>query len=250
MKKSAFYSDLIFTFFITALFTLCLFRYLGISLWLSFLLATVCGVLAAMGVGALLQSKRNRLFLKKSDETQKQKLLTHLALSSDEEKTSFFQTALSKSERVKRFGKLRLHAESGFYFLKFRFSPVTSDEIASLSRLKTGKEKILLCNEIEAEAAQLCQQLKIRLKTGDEVYAMLKTADALPEQYLGETTPQNKRQRRLRACFAKSNSKRFLIGGALVLSTSLLTPFPYYYLLLGSLLLLTAVFIRIFGYSQ
>ena len=68
MKKSAFYSDLSFNFFITALFTLCLFRYLGISLWLSFLLATVCGVLAAMGVGALLQSKRNRLFLKKSDE--------------------------------------------------------------------------------------------------------------------------------------------------------------------------------------
>ncbi len=250
MKKSAFYSDILFTFFITALFTLCLFRYFGIELWIAISLSLVCGVLAAMGVGALLQSKRKRLFLKKSDETQKRKLLTHLALLSDEGQTAFFQAALSKGEDVKRFGKLRLQANSGFYFLKFRFSPVTSDEIASISRLKTGKEKILLCNEIEEDAARLCKQLQIRLQTGEDVYAMLKSADALPAAYLGESSPQNKRKYRLRVCFAKSNSKRFLVGGALVLLTSLLTPFPYYYLLLGSLLLLTALLIRIFGYSQ
>jgi hypothetical protein len=39
-----------------------------------------------------------------------------------------------------------------------------------------------------------------------------------------------------------------LVAGALVLLTSLITPFPYYYLTFGSLLLLIATLIRFFGY--
>ena len=32
MKKFAFFSDVVFTFFVSAIFTLCLFRYLGVKL--------------------------------------------------------------------------------------------------------------------------------------------------------------------------------------------------------------------------
>lgn len=94
----------------------------------------------------------------------------------------------------------------------------------------------------------LCDTLHIRVWTGKEVYNLIKEADALPKQYLGEPTPQNKRQIRLRLCFAKRNSRRFLVGGCLILLTSLLTPFPYYYLIFGSILLLVAILVRIFGY--
>ena len=57
-----------------------------------------------------------------------------------------------------------------------------------------------------------------------------------------------KKKKRLRAWFAKSNSRRFLLGGTLILLTSLITPFPLYYIILGSALVLSAVFVRIFGY--
>ena len=136
-----------------------------------------------------------------------------------------------------------------FYFLKFTIAPVSADDIASLSRLKTNKSKILLCLQIDEQAKNLCKQLHIQIKTAEEVFILVKSHNSLPENYLGEEQPLNKRERRLKLCFSKSNSRRFLVSGALILIASLLTPFSYYYLLFGSALFLAAIFIRIFGYE-
>ena len=249
MKKSAFISDVFFSFFLFAVFTLCLFRYLRLSMPVSLLLCLVCGLLSAMGIGALLQSKRKTLFIKQSEEAQKERLLTHLALLSDEQKTNYFKQIFAREGEVKRFSRLRLATEHAFYFLFFRFSPVTADEVVSVSRLKTAKEKVLLCNRIDEGAKLLCSQLNIRLQTGESVYKTVKDAGALPQTYLGEEKKENKRKRRLRLCLAKSNARRFLVGGTLILLTSLFTPFPYYYFITGGALLVIALLVRLFGYS-
>ena len=249
MKKFAFLSDVLFSFFVSFLFTLFLFRYMRIALPLAFTLALLCGGLTASAVGAILQTRRKNLYLKKSDEALKEKLLLHLALLSDEGKTQFFQHALSSEDApTSRFGRLRLTTKTNFYFLNFSLAPVCADDIASLSRLKTGKQKVLLCSQIEESAFSLCTRLGIEVKTGEWVYKQLKERELLPEEYLGDE-PVKKRKLRIKLWFSKSNAKRFLIGGALVLLLARLTPFYYYYLLLGSLLLLAAVFIRIFGYE-
>ena len=250
MKKFAFFSDVVFTFFVSAIFTLCLFRYLGVKLPTALLLAALCGCLTAAAIGSILQMRRKNLRLKKSDETQKQKLLLHLALLSDEGKTEFFRNVLSTQETpASRFGKLRVFIKTEFYFLKFPLTPVGADEIPSLSRLKTGKRKILLCSQIDEAALQLCNRLGIEVKTGEWIYKRLKETDFLPEQYLGDENAANKSKRKIKLCFSKANAKRFLVGGALVLLLSRLTPFYYYYLLLGCVLLLSAILVRIFGYE-
>lgn len=250
MKKFAFISDILFTFFVSALFSLCLFRFLKMGVRLSLLLATLCGALSALSVCAALLAKRKNLHLKRSDETQKQKLMLHLALLSDAAVTDFFRKLLSSPDaETVRFGHLRLYSPTDFYFLHFRLTPVSPDDVAKISRLKTQKNKTLLCSQIEEQALALCARLGIAVKTADEVYLLVKNAHALPERYLGEENQAGKRKRRIRLWFAKGNSKRFLIGGALILLTSLITPYFYYYLLLGFLLLLAAVFVRIFGYE-
>ncbi len=249
MKKFAYLSDILFSFFVSSVFTLCLFRYLRVKLLPAFLLALLCGALTAAAVGSVLQMRRKNLYLKKSDETVKQKLLLHLALLSDEGKTEFFQNALSTDETpVSRFGKLRVFTEREFYFLNFTLAPVGADEVARLSRLKTGKRKILLCSKIEDAALSLCNRLGVEVKTGEWVYNRLKEEGRLPEHYLGEESAVQ-RQRKIKLWFSKSNAKRFLIGGTLVLLLARITPFYYYYLLVGCLLLLVAVFVRIFGYE-
>ncbi len=251
MKKFAFLSDILFTFFVSATLSLVFFRYLHVGLTSSLLLALLCGGLTALAVGAILAARRKQLYLKKSDETLKQKLLLHLALLSDEKKTEYFRDVLSTEEEpANRFGKLRIFTKREFYFLKFTLSPLSADEIPNLARLKTGKKKILLCSRLEDTAAELCRRLHIEVRTGEWVYERLKTLNALPETYLGEDTSAQKRKNRLRLCFARKNAKRFLVGGALVLLLSRLTPFYLYYLLLGGILVLAAVFIRIFGYDE
>ena len=247
MKRSAFISDVLFSFFITFLCTLFLFRTVGIRLFPAFILAAICGVLAACAIFTLLQSKRKTLFLKRSDEAKKEKLLFHLACLSDEEKTKFFLQRLTQDGTVKRFGKLRLVSDRYFYQLRFSFAPVTADEIAAFSRLSTSKTKVLLCSKIEDNAYALAEKLEIRALTGNEVYAMLKDSDTLPETYVGEESPDKKRKRRLELWFSRKNAKPFLTAAVLTLTTALISPFPYYYFVFGGILLLTSVLIRILG---
>ncbi len=77
MKKTAYYSDLLFTFFLVGLACLCIFRYLRLSFWLAVFLAALCGGLTACSIGAWLHSKRKMVFLKKNEEREKEKLLLH-----------------------------------------------------------------------------------------------------------------------------------------------------------------------------
>ena len=77
---------------------------------------------------------------------------------------------------------------------------------------------------------------------------MLKDNDGLPERYFGEENPLEKRKRRFELWFSRKNAKPFLTAAALTLFTALVSPFPYYYLICGGILLLASVLIRIFGY--
>ncbi len=248
MKKFAFFSDILFAFCIGGIFSLVFFRSLKIGVGGAFLLALVCGGLIALSFGAILRMRRNNLYLKKTDETQKRKLLLHLALLSDEGKTEFLKSALStEDEPLKRFGRLRVFNKTEFFFLKFSPSPLSADEIPSLARLKTGKKKILLCAEIEPAALELCRRLDIQVKTGEWVYQTLKTLGTLPQAYLGDSPRPPKK--RVTLWFSRKNAKRFLVGGSLLLLLSRLTPYYSYYLLIGVLLLLTSVLVRVFGYE-
>ena len=247
MKRSALISDIIFAFFACFLCTLVFFRALRISLFFSILLAAVCGVLSASATAALLQRKRKTVFLKRSDETQKEKLLFYLSCLSDEEKTRFFLSRLSlDGSTIHRQAKLRLASETKFYLLHFTFSPVNADEVAAFSRWKTQKEKVLLCNKIEEQAYTLAERLRVRILTGNEVYAYLKDNNGLPTSY-GEESAEKKRERRFNLWFSKKNAKPFLISAGLILLTSFISPFRKYYLVFGFLLFTASILIRIFG---
>ncbi len=249
MKRFAYLSDVAFGFFVSFVCSLVLFRYLHLRFALAFVLAIVCGGLTALAVASVLAAKRKNLYLKKSDENLKEKLLLHLALLSDEGKTSLFQELLSTTdEPINRFGKLRIFNRREFFFLKFTLSPLSADEIPNLARLKTGKKKILLCSQIEEQALSLCARLGIEVRTGEWVYARFKERSALPEKYLGEGNAVQKP--RSKAWFSKRNAKRFFTCGSLVLLLSRLTPYYVYYLLFGGALIVGAVVVRIFGYTE
>ncbi len=262
MKKLAFISDLIFTFCVSFLFTLCFFRFLRVGLLVAILLSAVCGALTTCAVAALLHARRKKFFLKKSDAEAKEKLLTHLALLSDEQLTDYFlayfqtetnnaRTEMKNTETENapcRQENLQLVVGDNYFFLHFRFAPVTADEVARFFRVQTPQAKILLCTAIEPKAKALCEKLKIGVRTGDEVYSALKKAGFLPQAYLGEGE-KRKRKFKFKLWFAKTNARRFLTSAAMLLLLSFLTPFFYYYLIFGVILLLTAVLVRIFGYE-
>lgn len=249
MKKIAFISDLLFTFFLTFVVSVVLFRRLRVSLTPSVLLAIVCGALTALSYGAFQRSKRKHEFLKKSEERKKEQLLLHLALSDGENNVEFFKALLTKQDpnvQIRRTGKNRLSTETEVYFLHFSFAPVTADEVADAARLKTNRKKILLCSRAEDAAITLCKRLHIELLNGEDVFFLVQKTDAFPERFLGDDG-ESPAKRPFRLWFSKANARRFLVSGALVLSLSAITPFSTYYLVFGGILLLAALFTRIFG---
>ncbi len=248
MKKSAFISDLIFTFLSAGLFTLCLFRYLKIALPLACVLAILCGVLATASVGAFLQSKRKTYFLKRSDEAQKEKLMRHLLFLSDEGRTKFFLERLSSPEHpAKKFGILRIYTENALYALRFSYTPVSADEILRFSRVRTKKQKIVLCRQMDGDALELAKRLEMQVLEAPQVYELCR--ECLPAQFLGEESAEKKRKRHFQLWLSRSNARRFLLAAVLTLASALLSPFPYYYIVFGGVLLLLALLIRILGYE-
>ena len=247
MKRSAFISDIIFTFFTSFLCALVLFRFLGVRVIMANLLAILCGILVAAAFAAAKQNKRKLFFLKKSDETLKEKLSLHLAALSDDDKTRFFIERLSEQDTpARRYGTLHVSTDDAIYFLKFTLSPVNADEILTISRCSTDKKKILLCNRLENDAGLLCERLRIEVLTIERVFLFLKERNALPEEYLPKA-PAPEKHRRLRLWFSRKNAKRFLVGGGLILVTAFVSPFPYYYLVFGLALTASAILVRIFG---
>jgi hypothetical protein len=249
MRKIAFISDLLFAFFLSFVVSLVLFRLLRLAPLLAFLLATLCGGLTTLSYAAFRRSKRKHEFLKKSEERTKEKLLLHLNLSDVERNVEFIKTLLTKQApdtQIRRIGKNRLSTKTEIYFLYFSFAPVNADNVAEVARLKTNRKKILLCSRAEDAAVTLCKRLHIELQNGEDLFFAVQKADAFPDRFLGnEEEIVGKRPFQL--CFSKSNARRFLISGALVLSLSTLTPFTSYYLVFGGILLLAALFTRIFG---
>lgn len=252
MNKSAFISDLIFTFFIAFLFTLCIFRYVGVSLITACILSGVCGALCTCALGAFWQSKRKTCLLKRSETAMQEKLHTHLCLLPMKQARDLFYGAFlqnTEMQNVCKQGANRIETDKECYFFCLQFLPVTADDTAQIYRFSTSKNKVLVCLQIDERAFALCGRLGITVKTGDWTYAVLKEYQALPQTYLGEEIAPNKRKRRLRLCFAKTNARRFVSSALFVLMLSFFTPFSFYYFIFAFLLLFTAVFIRIFGYS-
>lgn len=247
MKKTALISDVIFTFISVGLCTLCLFRYLRIALPTAYALSTICGALAASSVLFWLKSKRNTASFKKADEKRKEDTLLSLALLSDKQKTDYFLALFSLEYNVSRLGTLRFYSDRALYQIHYGFTPLTEEKVAAFARFKTNKRKILLFRTAQDEALSLAARLNIDVYTPDEVYALAVRHDFFPNAYTPTgSQPKKKTSFRIRA-LAKRNGKRFLLSGLFLLTLSLLTPFPYYYLLVGGILLLCAVLIRIFG---
>lgn len=244
MKKSAFISDLLFAFFALFLPTLCLFRYWRIHLVLSLFLASLCGLCAAVPTFFFLRGKCEKNRAAAKGLAEREQLLFRLTLCDDGELRRLFEK-YSKAEAADGEKEGETEEERENFFL-FTFDPITPDSLLPVLKAKTEKPKRLYCNELSPEAEKLCARFGIRTIAAEGVYRLLKDADDVPVP--PEEEPKKRLKDKPKKWFSKRNSKRFLTGGVLVLVASLASPFPKYYLIFGLALILSAVFIRVFGY--
>ena len=247
MKKWVLISDLIFAFFVCFLPLLCLLRYWRWSLGGALIVASLFGVGTTFFVLLFKKKKDEKLLLKLGEEKEKRLLLSHFALLSSSQCLATLYPHLP----VQQIDAIHYVEENEtLIFSLFLWTQIKIDDLLPLLkiRLQLGKKAKILCDEATTDAAAFAAQFDVECVQGAILYKQLKEENRLPEKYLSEPHFTKKKKRLPRIWFSKSNSRRFLICGGLLLLSSLLVPFPIYYLCFGGLLVLAAILIRVLGY--
>ena len=253
MKKLACFSDVAFAFTATFLPSLCYLRYRQVPLLWSAIVSLLFGVGVSMLTWSYLKKKYATATLKASEKRQMERLSLHLALLTPKEKTDFIMenanTLVGEEIEGRKLssGKPFFYTDSQIVDCHFTLSALTADELTPLLSLGDNRAPVLLCNELDKTAEKLCSALLVKVLTLSTIYRKLKESNRLPERYKGEEAFQKKKKRRFSLWIQKSNAKPFLTGGALLLLSSLFSPFPYYYLVVGFAMVATSAAVRIFG---
>ena len=253
MKKSAYLSDVLFAFIVLFLPMLCYLRFRGISLPISSLLAALCGVCSATLAALWMNRKYHGQKLQGEQRRQVELFSLHLALLSQREQAEFFAERISalsdtQSVRVVRWdGVYLLQTDDSLIYPLFSVEPITASRVLPLLTHPTEQKCRLISSPLTADAQTFLAKFSLQTTTAEETYLRLKAANALPERYKSERVFEKKRKRRFALWLQKKNARPFFTGGALLLLSSLFSPFPYYYVIVGTLLTFTSVLVRTFG---
>ena len=253
MKKSAYFSDLAFAFCAVFLPVLCFLRYQKLSLPLALATAFLLALGVCFLLAALMQKRQRGRTLKNKEKRETEMLALHLALMSREEQTDFFAKrcrcllGAESATPVYRNGRVFLETETQVAYCAFSASPARANDALPLLAFPTEKEAVLLCNATDREADGFLARFHLRILRAEEIYLRLKEEQLLPERYKSERAFEKKKRRKIELWLQKKNARPFLKGGALILTASLFSPFPYYYLLMGCALTATSALIRAFG---
>lgn len=107
----------------------------------------------------------------------------------------------------------------------------------------------MVCNALTPEAEKLLLSFGRQAICADEIFALFERTQTTPSPLICGAIPRVTAKQKLRRSFSKKNARPFFVSGLLLLIMSLFTFFPIYYLVTGSILLVSAVCIRAFGYA-
>ena len=103
---------------------------------------------------------------------------------------------------------------------------------------------VFFCVSVKDEAAALFRRFRVQCITLDEIFEKTKTADLLPAE-IADLSAVSKKKKLLSEKITKKTSKSLLVSSAILLFTSLFSPFPYYYRAIGLLLLALSLAVRL-----
>lgn len=251
MKKIDFplIADSLFYAVCAGFFSLCLLRYYRVPV----IGAIALAILFAAAVGGLtflfVFGKHRKRNLSKAEREERDALLLHLALERPERIRATLLSAYAADGKAAHCAGDTLCVDGTEYLAEFTLQPLSADRLAHMIR-EHGKDQFrLVCNALSPEAEKLASSFGIKADRGDDVYALFKKTDTMPAPLICGEIPRKTVKSKLHRSFSKTNARPFLVSGLVLLTMSLFTFFPVYYLVTGSILLLSAVTVRMFGYA-
>lgn len=132
-------------------------------------------------------------------------------------------------------------------FSRLFTAPMQKTDATAKKECKRGEtidEPTLFCSSLSEASSSLLQKFAVKAVTLDEIFNRAKLEESLPDEVLLLANEKKRRNFRFRG-FSKKTSRGLLLSAALLLFTSLFSPFPYYYRVSGLLLLFASLAVRI-----
>ena len=230
---------------------LCVFRFsMGFT---AALLAALAAGLAAGGLYFLLMRRRRQHGrAARAARRECERLAFHLAMESPDKCERLIADSLNAAQGTSVYepvGDGRVRGGDETYYLRFRFEKVTADALCPICRDDGGK-KYVLAGAFTPEAEKLAASFDVTLKGAQSVYELIEESGTMPETLIEPPAPKSGFLQALRRRVRRSAWKGYLLSGILLLVFSLLTVFPVYYIVAGSILLAAALAVRLFGRKE
>jgi len=235
-------TDGVFALISAFILSLCVLRYFKLNYAAAIALSIIIALSLAAPIFFALNYARSKRLLRRSEKSEKDKLMLHLALTDEKEILYILCSMRDEAYNICDFYAFN---KSEVLLPVFSVEPLDADAIAEKTKRFLGKDYAvtLYCNALSPAAAKLCVDLKFNVVNGDATYLEMKQLNLLPEKYMCDA-PKKTLKDKLLAFSAKANGKSFIWGGIGLLIFSLFTLFPLYYIISGGALTLLGLIIR------
>lgn len=280
------WSDTVCLFLCLLLFFFAVFRF-SLPLWAALLIAFTASGAAAALLFLFLRARRKKRHASEGEKAEIGRLVFHLAMSAPETNAALLAKCLNAAAQKNgadgaaaqppdapadanadanadtpadkpadaeggrvplpyRAKKDAVLFEKGRALVRFRFEKVTADELSPLVRAKEER-KAVFAGAFTDEAKKLADSFGLRLVEAPEVYTLVKESGCMPDPLLAPPKPRGGFLQKLRAGVHRRAWRGYAFAGVSLLLFSLLTIFPVYYIVSGSILLTLALLVRFFG---
>lgn len=240
MKKINFalVSDVLFFTICSFILTFTAVRYYLKSAYSALIAAIGGAVCTAMLSFVVLFSHRKKKLNNFLSESEKKSLSLHLSVSNKNDVEQLFLTALNATYAEGNC----ISDDERLYFLNFKMSPLSADDIAQIIKAQTPLKKCVFACDITPDALSLAYDFEIEVKLIGDIYALLKDKNLLPEKYALGKVKQKGFFHKIKKRFNRKLCPPLFLCGLSLLAFSFFTFYPVYYIAFGgALLVLSAI---------
>ena len=239
------YSDAVFVFLSSFLLSFIAFYYYTPYPY-SLVFSVALSVAVFLFFLSVAKKKTARAVKSKAEENKYESVMLNLSVLDFSEQADFFCSLLKKiGESTVKTENAVKSTDGTFILPRFSFSPVDKDEIVKTVIFNPAGVKVYAQSFTEEERTFFSRFDAVTLIDGKEAFEKMKKADFYPIEIV---KPAKKRRKiKFFLPFEKKKAVSFLLYGLFFLSFSFLVPIKVYYLAFGSVFVISALLIRLFG---
>lgn len=223
------------------------------NLWATFCLSLIFTFAIVFVLYYFLNKKHERCNLTKAQKQQMDKTILAFRLLKKEEQTQLIKKAISKEHEVKQFNnKLFFNDAFGKHLIVLATHLQKLDETEFLNVLAENANVEadcidVFCIEHENLNTHILNNKKINLINANKIYTNYLTKHNIfpSTENLNTNVAKFKFKDLLNSMFLPNRAKSYFLCGLILIFSSIILPYHFYYIIFGSMLLLFAIICKI-----